>query len=245
MNESVVKLKKEFRLISKKGWVKGISNSDGSVGITFESLLGKKENNSILPDYNGIELKCSASRYSYPITLFSSNFDGPSSYETQRLANLYGKRDSVVKDKNTIYASLSCNYDYLVNKLYYFRLKINYENKKIFLVILDINKKIIEEKCFIKFETLQNHLLTKLNYLAMITANKKTIDKKIYFNYANLDLFKLKDFKYFVKAIENDKINISLILRISKSKSNYGKPSYKNMSFAIKKYDLKYIFDKL
>ena len=245
MHENIAKLRNDFQLIKDKGWIKGISNSDGSVGITFESLLGKKENNSVLPDYNGIELKCSASKYAYPITLFSINFDGPTKYETQRIANLYGKRDTIVKDKNTIYASLKCNSDYLVYNKYNFRIRIEKKSRKIYLVISDINKKIIEEKCYINYDTLENHLYTKLNYLAMIMASKKSVDGKTYFNYIDLELFKLKSFESFINAIEDDKIKINLILRISKSEANYGNPSYKNLTFSIQKYNLKYIFSKL
>ena len=245
MNQNIVKFKEIFQIIKNKGWVKSISNSDGSVGITFESLLGRKENNSVLPDYNGIELKCSASNSFHPITLFSINFDGPTKYETQRLANMYGKRDTIVKDKNALYASLSCNANYLVNNMFNFKIRIDTYSKIIYLVISDLNQNIIEEKCFIKFDTLQNHLITKLNYLAMVYANKKNIDGIQFFNYTRLEIYQLKSFDNFVKAIENDKIKISLILRISKSKANYGKPDYKNLTFAIKKYDLNYLFYKI
>ena len=244
MDSNIIQLKEKFQSIKAQGWIKSISNSNGSVGITFESLLGKKENNSVLPDYNGIELKCSSSSSFHPITLFSSNFDGPTKKETQRLANLYGKADSIIKDKNIIFASLSCNKDYLLNSNYYIRIKLDYDSKKLFFVVSDFDHNIIEEKCFIKFNTLNIHLITKLNYLAIITANKKYVNGSLFFNYYKLELYKLKTFADFIKAIEDDKIKINLILRINKSKSNYGKTDYKNVTFAIYKYDLKCIFNQ-
>ena len=244
MDNCVNELQEKFRKIKDRGWIKSISKSDGSVGITFEALLGKKENNSILPDYNGIELKCSASVYSYSITLFSINFDGPTKYETQRLANLYGKRDSIVKDKNTLHAFFSYNNKYLVNNMYYFGIKIDEKAEMIYLVISSINGNVIEEKCFIRFESLKKHLSTKLNCLAMISANKKRIDGVTYFSYSKLEMFQLKSFNSFLEAIKKDKVKISLILRIRKSKLYYGTPDYKNLTFTIKKCDLHYIFDK-
>ena len=71
MHGSINNLKNAFKVIHDKGYIKSNSNSDGSVGTTFEALLGNKENNSSLPDYQGIELKCTASIRSYPITLFA------------------------------------------------------------------------------------------------------------------------------------------------------------------------------
>ena len=48
----------EFIKLAKKGYVKGVNNITNSVGLTFESQLGKKPDSDYLPDYNGIELKC-------------------------------------------------------------------------------------------------------------------------------------------------------------------------------------------
>ena len=244
MNENILNLQKKFQIIKQKGWVKSISNSTGSVGTTFEKLLNIKENCSSFADYNGIELKCTTNTYS-PITLFSMNFDGPSSYELQRIANKFGHPDNIFKNRTIIYSSLSCNNDYLVSEKYYFKIQIDKYNNKIYLVITDKNHKLIEKQCYITFENIKKHLDIKLKYLAIIYAFKKHINEKKYFKYYNLLLYKFKDFDTFLKLIEKNIIKIQMILRINKSKLHYGKSSYKNIVFYINKYNLENLFTKL
>ena len=79
----------------------------------------------------------------------------------------------------------------------------------------------------------------------MISADRKYIGGVKYFNYQKIEMYKLKSFEYFLEAIENHKIKISLILRLRKIKTNQGKPDYKNLTFAINKQDLDYIFYKI
>ena len=45
------KLITKFLKIAEKGYIKGINNSDNSVGLTFEDELGKSPDSSFLPDY--------------------------------------------------------------------------------------------------------------------------------------------------------------------------------------------------
>lgn len=98
MNESCKNLLKEFNSISKTRWVKGINNFTNSAGLTFESLLNKKADSMYFPDYQGIEIKCTQRFSRYPITLFTSAFDGPSLYEINRILTEYGKYDIIYKN---------------------------------------------------------------------------------------------------------------------------------------------------
>jgi len=74
------------------------------------------------------------------------NFNGPTSYELQRITNQYGHPDNIFKNRNVIYSSLSCNSDYLVSKNYYFKLDIDKIHNRIYLIIEDINHNLIEKK---------------------------------------------------------------------------------------------------
>ena len=57
MKESINQLINDFEKIRKKGFIKAINNYNGSIGTTFENLLGKRPDDFSYPDYLNIELK--------------------------------------------------------------------------------------------------------------------------------------------------------------------------------------------
>lgn len=63
-----------------------------------------------------------------------------------RLLEKYGKQDTIYKDKKILISNLAVNKKILVNNKYYFEIKLDYCNKKLFLTIYDINKNFIEKK---------------------------------------------------------------------------------------------------
>ena len=68
----------EFKVVLKRDWVAGVNdNSFGNVGITFEREIGKSPDSMYLPDYYGVEIKCTTINSTYPLFLFSAAFDGP------------------------------------------------------------------------------------------------------------------------------------------------------------------------
>ena len=137
MDESCKNLLKEFKAISKLQWIKGINNFTNSCGLTFESLLNKKSDSMFFPDFQGIEIKCTQRFSRYPITLFSSAFDGPSLYEMNQLLNKYGKNDIIYKNRKILNATLSCNKQILVNNKYYFKLEVAEDEERLYLSIYD------------------------------------------------------------------------------------------------------------
>ena len=125
MNRILEDLLAEFERIKQKGWICSNTKSTGAIGITFEREIGKHENNSFLPDYNDVEIKCMDQRSISPITLFSLSFDGPGPRELNRIVDLYGYPDTTFKDRNVIYAKLSCKRHYLVNNIAFIICQIN------------------------------------------------------------------------------------------------------------------------
>ena len=97
MDKNTELLIKEFKNIANKGWIKSISTSTGSIGLTFEKELKKKPDNKWLPDYKDIEIKCKCKSNYYPIGLFSLTFDGPTIPEINRIVEKYGHLDNVYK----------------------------------------------------------------------------------------------------------------------------------------------------
>lgn len=238
------KLISKFEEINSKGYIKGINNNLlNSCGLTFEDLLGKKADSMFFPDYEGIEIKCKQRYSRYDINLFSLSFDGPELYESNYILQKYGKRKNIFSLKKELFINFIINNMVLVNNKYFFELKIDYENKRIYFNIYDINKKLIEKRGFIDFDSLKNRIETKLKKLALVYASKKIIDENLYFRYYKIVCFTLKRFDTFLKMIEEGIIKLSLMLRYSKSERNYGKNKNKNMIFSIKDKNLKNIYN--
>lgn len=245
MNTTEEKLIKEFHKIKNKGWIKSVSNSTGSIGITFENELNRKQNSSILPDYYDIEIKCSSRYTVYPITLFSSTFDGPSQFELKRIVEKYGYKDKIYSDKKILTAYLSCQYKYFLNNQYFFKLELSTKEEKLYLCIYDINQNLIEKQSFITFKTIAKHLNIKLKKLALIYGKRKIINNETFFQYYRMELYHLKELSVFIELLNKGIINVSLIARINKSNNHGGKYKNKNLVFSIKRENIPLLFDKI
>lgn len=69
MNDEVKKLIDNFKMIAKKKWIKSVSKSFDSIGLTFEKELDKIPDALYFPDYYGTKIKCT-SRYSHIPIIF-------------------------------------------------------------------------------------------------------------------------------------------------------------------------------
>ena len=163
----------KFHEIANKGWIKSISKSWSSVGLTFEKELNKSPDSLYFPDYYGVEIKCT-NRYSrYPLFLFTIAFDGPTFPEINRLIEKYGYPDKDFTDKKVLFEKLFFKTKTLVNNQYQFQLKFDESNQKIYLCVYDLQDKLIEKETYIYLDSIKDHLMTKLNSLAVIYASKK------------------------------------------------------------------------
>ena len=238
------KLTKKFIEISKKGWIKGVNNSTNSVGLTFEKLLDKNPDSMYLPDYDGIEIKCSQRFSRYPISLFSLSFDGPELYEMNRLLKTYGIIDEKYNQRYQLQGFISSTEYRKINNNY-FKLKIDKENKKILIGVYDLNYQIIEEKTYIEFDTIKTRLELKLSKLAVVYASKKTIDYNAYFRYYKIAIYSLKSFDIFLELLEKNYIKTALVGRVSRSGLEEGRQRNRNIVFSIQKENIKLLFTKL
>jgi len=248
MDKSTNKLLQEFNKISKKGWIKSISNNPrnfGNIGITFEKELNKERDTMYFPDYYGIEIKCTSKFSKYPLYLFTVAFDGPTFPEINRIIETYGYYDKDFKDKKVLFEILNCSNKKVVNKNYKFRFEIDYKEEKLYLCVYNLNNELIEKKSFVYLDTIKNHLLLKLNTLALIKASKKQENNQLYFKYYEMTIYKLKDFDTFLELLNKGKIEISLISRIGKSGKEKGKYNNKNLVFHIKKNEIPLLFQKI
>lgn len=140
----------EFKKLNMKGYIKGINNNlYNSAGLTLENQLGKNSDSMFLPDYNGIEVKCTQRFSRYNISLFSLAFDGPDLFESNYLLETYGIRDKVYPEHKKLIVNLKLSRKVLVYDKYYFELKIDYDSKKIFIRIYDNELNFLEDRAFI------------------------------------------------------------------------------------------------
>ena len=149
---------KEFRDINKKGYIQGVNNYTNAGGLTFEKLLNKQIDSMFFPDYKEIEIK-STTRFSrYDINLFSVSFDGPQLFESNYLLQKYGKIDSKYKEYKKLVVNFKLNKKILVNGKYYFELKLDYDDEKLYINIYDIQNNLLEQAGFLYFTTLEKRI---------------------------------------------------------------------------------------
>ena len=172
MIESIKYLKKLFYEIKNKGWIESETNNLGSIGHTFEKLLGIQTNELEFPDFDGIEIKTKNKYSSSYTTLFCCTPTGPHFHEVERLKDLYGYPDSKLKECNVLNTSVYSKYKNKVGLNYYFELKVDKEKQKIFLLIFNDKKELIENIVYWDFDVLEEKLYRKLKYLAYIKGDK-------------------------------------------------------------------------
>lgn len=244
MELNVEKLLNEFQNIYQKKWVKGVNNNTSSVGLTFEKMLNKKIDSDIFPDYKDIEIKCSQRFSRYPISLFNQSFDGPHLFETKNILEKYGKCYSDESSRKFLFVNLVCDDYALVNNEYYFKLNINYIERKIYIEIYDLEYTLLDSP-FIDFKTLEEHLKIKLNNLALIYASKKEKFGDIYFRYYALYVYKLKSVDVFYQLIEKNIIKLNVMCRSSFANDSLGKNKNKGVTFKLSKKDIELLFEKV
>lgn len=244
MDKNIESLIKIFKDISYKGWIKSISKSTGSIGLTFEKELKKKPDNRWLPDYKGIEIKCTKKISRYPIGLFSLTFDGPTKHETQRIVNKYGTYDKIYKNKKVLCVNINNYKPTIINRKYIFKLDIDLKNKKIYLCVYDLSNNLVEKEAYINIKTIYGHAITKLRCMAIIYGTSKIENNIKYFKYNEISIYRLGSIEKFILALKDGIIAAQLIVNVGKSGAKKGKIRNKNLTFLLKKDCINKVFDK-
>lgn len=245
MSDEINLLIDNFKKIANKKWIKSISNSFGSIGLTFEKELNKEPDALYFPDYYGTEIKCT-SRYSrYPLFLFTISFDGPTFPEINRIVEKYGYPDKTYTDKKVLFEKISCTHKITTKSKFKFKLEIDDFKEKLYLCVYDLQNKLIERKSFVYLKSIENHITLKLNRLALIMASTKMIDNIKHFRYYKIDVYEFKGYESFIELLKNNDIEVSIISRIGKSGNDTGRYRNKNLVFSIKKDKLEKLFNKI
>lgn len=245
MNKNIKELIEQFKLISQRGFIESTNKSFGSVGLTFEKQLNKNADSMFFPDYYGIELKCTSITSRYPLFLFTLSFDGPTFPEINRIVEKFGYPDKDYPEKKVLFEKTNNKHTYSTHNHYRFNLEPNLEEDKLYLAVYDKRNNLIEKTSFVYLSSIRDHLLLKLNQLALIYSATRTIKDKKYFKYFKMEIYKLKNFKTFLKLLDNGDIEVDLISRISKSGDDAGRYRNKNLVFKISKNKIWKLFNRI
>ncbi len=245
MTEELQRLKREFLKIKSMGYVKSTRKGPTGIGKTFEDLLGKKEDRLSEPDYHGIELKTKRAYTKSYITLFSATPQGEEQLQVKRLRDNYGYQIKPGSKLKCLNCSVQANCSTFVSGKYLFKLKIDWENEKVFLMISNQSFTMIEQKSYWTFGMLKERLERKLPYLALIKAWPNTINGEEYYKYYDIEFYHLKTFEEFLKLLESGTIRITFKVGIYKKGPYKNQINDKGTSFEIQDVDLFKLFDKL
>lgn len=242
--ENIRLLKEKFEIIKKMGYVKGINNSLGGMGTTFEKLISCNSGNFEIPDFEGIEIKTRRSYSKASIGLFSSNPDGKYLFEIERLRKIYGypaKNDNKYK---VLQGDVFGNKKSFIGMNYLFRLDVDWQEEKIFLNIYNKKEELVDHEIFWTFNLLKEKLERKFRLLAIVDVWPSRRSTGMYYNYYKLRIFRLKDFKTFLKLIENGDIYITINISVYFDEKRYGRTNNHGLCFNIPERNLGLLFFK-
>ena len=231
-----------FNKILRTGWIQTAfpNNRDGGAGNTLETLLGVRENNKKLPDYNGIELKTQRSMTSSVVSLFSKSPTGPEKANTI-LKERYGEsRNGSVGKK--LYASIRGSKGAQVYDKYDFSMRVDRRSKKIWLQIVDQMGN-TDKEVYWTFQDIKI-AASKLNELALFIYDEKKIDGILCFNYFQIYCYSGFNIDEFLNLIQKGKIQFDLRIGEHHTGANTGRTHDHGSGFRINKDDLKLLYER-
>ena len=189
VQKSINKLKKEFNKIKNKSFNKSLRIGSTGIGYTFETLIDKKEDQAYIPDFEGIEIKTKLGYTKSPLTLFSLV---PKRYNETAINFIlyrFGYPNKNNKKYKAFRGDCYSNYNNIICNRYIFKLKVNREEGKLRLIILNKKLEVLDNTIYWELEILKQRLYTKLNYLALIKGYPYKIGGQTYYKYTNLNIY--------------------------------------------------------
>ena len=244
MEDNIKKLKTEFYKIQCKNWIENKEKGTSAAVKILENLLLKEDDNLIIADYYGIELKTKLN-YSEPhIGLFSMAPDNRP-LAIKEILGKYGWPSKKDRKYKVFFGRFNGGDFNKVGLFNDFKLEVDRDLQVIHLVIRNHLTNNINKNISWSFEQLENRLNMKLKYFALIPVSKKIYSGKTYFKYHNLKLYKLKSFDKFLELIEDGTISVNMKISFYTSKEKYGKIQDKGTTFEIEEKDLEKLFTRI
>lgn len=241
--KNILDLKIKCDNIISIGWIRCKKRGGGAAGLLFEERTEIPTNNFEIADYNGIEIKTKISKKENYISLFCAT---PDSYlfEIKRIYETYAYYDKDNKFKAfniTVYANRKT---YIGNNKFC-KLKIDYNNREIVLLIIDSMGNIIDNKTAWSFDMIQEKLERKFKYLLIVNGDKKFELGQIFYRFTKYKFYKLKNFDDFLKSLEKGYIRISFTINTFKIGKRIGQIYDHGTCFNIHKNHIDSTFNEI
>ena len=245
MKDDIKILKEKFQKIHNMGWIKFNKLNCGTIGTTFEKLIGINTNELEIPDFGSIEIKTKTkSKYKF-ISLFNCVPTGPHYHEVEIIKDSFGYPDTKLKKFKVLNGEVFCNKLTKIGNNFYFKLNIYRKEEKIKLCVYDNKRNKIEESTYWDLEILKEKINRKLSYLALVNVDKKKINGLTFFKYHNINFYKLKSFNTFVNLLENGIIKITFRIGIFKEGKRIGKIHDRGTVFSIEEQNINKLFEQI
>lgn len=238
-------LEQKFLNVKNMGWIQSKYGGFGSIGRTFEDLIGLSRNEFEIPDFNGIEIKTKRETSNSYISLFNAAMDGKKLFETRNFVNRFGWPNRNYPSTKVLYGNIFGNKMTYIGVKHIMKLDVNYSDKCVYLNVYSKFGYCLsyKEYCW-SFDLLEEKLTRKLTFLALVIARNRYIGDKEFFYYKEIMFYRLISFEKFCELIETGIIRVSFKVGVCNSGKNAGKTYDHGTCFSIRECDLEKLFTK-
>lgn len=246
-------LEKGFKRVKNLGYVKSIAdysdgiNNDGAVGETFQYYFyGEARDNRMGADWNGWEFKASRESTSSMRSLFTSKPTYPLDGD-KLMREKWGRVDDNWPGVKFLMPTIPSEFGkytkvhiktHKVNPnqpVYLMRIENRRSEKKISLIVKDINGKLIDDSIYWSYENLKLRWDDKLKNTIFLNAKVKNENGIEYFFYEGATVMVGSKFNDFLNCIDKGLITYDPAHDVYKSGINIGKPHNHGGKFRFKK----------
>lgn len=228
--------------VKNKGWIKSLRRGPTGIGYTFETLIGKQEENLPIADFRGIEIKVKRRYSKGNITLFTANPDNEI-FAIKRIYNEYGTYNYNKNFHKTFITSIN-SFEKKRKGNYNFIIKVDEKKQKIKLEIYDLNNNLVEDDISWSYELIKEKIYFKIKNLAIVKAHVKKIGNEELFNYNHIDFYEIKSFETFVRLIKEGLISITFNINVYMDKKRYGNIYNHGTAFIININNIEKLYQK-
>ena len=244
MIDDLILLKAKFEKVKNMGWVESMRRGTTGIGYTFETLIGKPEEDFPIPDFGTIEIKTRFRNSKEDITLFNATPDGDYLFPMKRMYEAYSYPDRRNPEFKVFYANVSTTPKY-AGKINRFMLHVDRNNRKISVINIDKIGNMTNTDVSWSFDFLKEKLERKLKYLAFIKADAKCSFDLQYFHYYKITFYALRSFNRFLDLIENGTIKTTFIISCYRTGIKKGQMNSHGVAFDIPEEKLEELFIRI